>query len=437
VAPFRVRSQGRWNQSSNRWREDRRAILEFNRSLSLIVDADALMASIAARIKELFGADRILLLRSFSDNSIFTVAFSSGYEAAEHKKVQLTQNDRLAKWLQTNERVLALDQDEEVFQYLSAPESQMLQGLDVRVCAPLVALNRLNGIMLLSSTRPHWCLGKEDLTLLQMLTSLASIAFENAYLYQEQRDRLRRLYRTERLATAGELAASVAHEIRNPLTSIRSTVQYLWSSYPEGDPKRSLTQGLLAEVDRINQTLEGLLNLTRRTVLTFERLSLTKLLEESLLLVRTKAHSQSVNIVYDSISSNVYVRGDALHLKQVLLNIMLNALQAMEHGGTLEVKATLKPPAGSKNERYWAQVAILDTGCGIPADRLEKIFDPFFTTRHGGTGLGLTISYNITKQHGGELEVYSEEEKGTRVELRLPAASEFTEWNLTRSNSDC
>lgn len=418
MAPFRVRSQGSQN---HRWREDRRAILEFNRSLSLIVDADALMASIAARLKELFGADRILLLRSISDNSIFTVAFSSGYEPADHKKVQLTQNDRLAKWLQTNERVLALDQDEGVFEYLSAAESQMLQGLDVRVCAPLVALNRLNGIIFLSSTRSHWCLSKEDLSLLQMLTSLASIAFENAYLYQEQRDRLRRLYRTERLATAGELAASVAHEIRNPLTSIRSTVQYLGSNYPEGDPKRSLAHGILAEVDRINQTLEGLLNLTRRKVLTFERLSLGKLLEESLLLVRTKAHSQSVNLLYDSVSPDIYVTGDALQLKQVFLNLMLNALQAMEQGGTLAVNTTFKQPAASKNEPTRVQVAILDTGCGIPPDRLEKIFDPFFTTRHGGTGLGLTISYNIARQHGGELEVYSEEGKGTRVELRLPA----------------
>ena len=407
--------------AGRRWRDDRRAILEFNRSLSLIVDPDALTASVAARIKELFGADRILLLRPVSDGGVFHVAFSTGYDASERKGAHLRQDDRLVKWLQTNEAVLSVGRDAGVLGYLGADENALLARLKVGVCAPLLALNRLTGIMLLSSTQPGWRLGEEDLSLLQMLTSLASIAFEQAYLYQQQRDRLRKLYRTERLATAGELAASVAHEIRNPLTSIRSTVQYLLTGFAEGSPSRELTEALIGEVDRIDHAVEGLLHLTRRTEFKFERLALEQLLEESLRLVWTKARGQSVAVTYGPPPSSVQVLGDAVHLKQIFLNLLLNALQAMPDGGTLEVRVDAQTlPVGVGKEKAWARVLIADTGCGIPAQNLEKIFDPFFTSKPGGTGLGLTISYNIAQQHGGELEIYSDGARGATAELRLP-----------------
>jgi signal transduction histidine kinase len=420
VKQFLFKSQQE-EPASRRWRKDRQAILEFNRSLALIVDADALMSSVVARLRELFGTDRVIILRALAEGGMFSVAFSCGYSADELKSLHLGQQDRLAKWMQTNETILVVERDTSVFNYLSAQEREMLRHLSVCACVPLVALNRLTGMILLSSTQGSLALSDEDQGLLQMLTSLASVAFENANLYQQQRDRLRQLYRAERLAAAGELAASVAHEIRNPLTSIRSTVQYLLGEFDEEHAKRPLVEGVIAEVDRINQTVDGLLSLTRRIEFKPERLAFAQLIEQSLLLVGTKARNQSVEVLWSAPSPDVYVSGDVSQLKQLLLNLVLNALQAMPEGGRLTIELSRKRgPDGVGREKTWAEVAIKDTGCGIPADNLEKIFDPFFTTKQGGTGLGLSISYAIARQHGGELEITSREGDGTTVAVRLP-----------------
>jgi signal transduction histidine kinase len=404
-----------------RWREDRQAILEFNRSLALIADPDALMASIAARIYEIFGTDRIIILTAPTDTAAFSVAFSTGYDEQQLKELHPARRDRLAKWLLTNEVPLDINRDTNVFKYLSAAEQEMLTRLDVRVCVPLLALNRLTGMALLSSTTKGWKLNQEDISLLQMLMSQAGIAFENAFLFRQQNDRLRKLYRAERLASAGQLAASVAHEIRNPLTAIRSTVQYLLGEFNETHPKRPLVEGVLSEVDRINRTVDALLSLTRHPEFKAERIALRDLVEQSVLLLRTQAHNQSVEITLAAPASEIYVMGNPSQLKQILLNLMLNSLQAMPEGGSLTIELTvIRDSLGLHGEKSWAHISLVDTGCGIPAELLDKVFDPFFTTKQGGTGLGLSISFAIVQQHNGEFEITSGEGQGTAVSIRLP-----------------
>jgi two-component system sensor histidine kinase HydH len=164
-----------------------------------------------------------------------------------------------------------------------------------------------------------------------------------------------------------------------------------------------------------------LLSLTRRIEFKPERLALAQLIEQSLLLVGTKARNQSVEVIWSAPAPDVYVSGDVSQLKQLLLNLVLNALQAMPEGGRITIELSRKRgPDGVGREKTWAEVAIKDTGCGIPVRNLEKIFDPFFTTKQGGTGLGLSISYAIARQHGGELEITSREGDGTTVAVRLP-----------------
>jgi signal transduction histidine kinase len=415
---FRFKKHTQW-RARRRWREERQAILEFNRSLSLIADPQALMASIAARIKELFGTDRIIILRAFEGVGIFSIAFSTGFSADELKNLRLTQRDRLAKWLLVNETAMIVGCNEGVFNYLGPAERDLIMRLDLRVILPLLEMNRLTGIMLLSSSERGWKLSDDDLNLLQLLMGQASIAFENAYLYQQQRDRFRRLYRSERLAAAGQLAASIAHEIRNPLTVIRSTVQFLLGDFDKSSPKRQLFEGVIEEVDRIDRTVDGLLSLTRRTEFKPERIGLPQLIEQTLLLVRRQAENQAVSITTVFSTEELYVMGDESHLKQLFLNLILNALQAMPNGGAVEIFASRKPdlPAIS-DEKEWVEVALRDTGCGIAAENIDKIFDPFFTTKQGGTGLGLFTSYAIAREHSAELEISSQQNEGTTVTIR-------------------
>src|SRR4030095_2475961 len=176
LKPFDFRRSGR------NWRDTRKIIQDFNRSITLIADIDALIPSIVERIKEIFGADRVILLHTYPDSNVFSLAFSLGYDPEALTSWRLTQRDRLAKWLLTSETALVVEKDQGVISYLTATEREMLQRLDTRVCVPMLALNRLAGVMLLSSTQKGWDLGEEDLSLLMMLLTQAGIAFESAYL---------------------------------------------------------------------------------------------------------------------------------------------------------------------------------------------------------------------------------------------------------------
>ncbi len=410
------------NRQSGRVRRDTRQVIQdFNRSITLIADVDSLIPSIVDRIKEIFGTDRVILLHTYPGSNAFTLAFSLGYASEDLIGVHLTQGDRLAKWLLTNETALIVEQDPGVMNYLSGAERDLLGKLDTRVCVPMLALNRLTGIMLLSSTSPGWKLSEDDLNLLLTLLTQASIAFESASLSQLQRDRMRRLYRAERLATVGQLAASVAHEIRNPLTSIRSTVQYVMRDFDDNNPKRELAQGIISEVDRIDRIVDGLLSLTRRTEFTPSKISLSQLIGQSLLLIRTRAQEQNIEIRWVEPPQEIYVMADAAQFRQLVLNLVMNAMQAMPNGGRLKIDLNIgSQDVGQPRERDWAVISLTDTGCGIPPEALDRVFDPFFTTKPGGTGLGLSTCYAITKQHNGDLEISSQENKGTTVNIRLP-----------------
>jgi signal transduction histidine kinase len=409
--------------SRRNWRKTRQIIQDFHRSITLIADTDALITSIVARIKELFGTDRVILLHTYPDSRVFSLAFSMGYDAEALKDVHLTRQDRLAQWLLTNETALMVSQNQGILKYFSAAERELLERLDVRVCVPLLALNRLTGLMLLSSTQKEWGLSEEDLNLMLLLLSQASVAFEGAYLFQLQRDRMRRLYRAERLATVGQLAASVAHEVRNPLTAIRSTVQYLLRDFDENNAKRPLVEGVIAEVDRIDRTVDGLLSLTRRTEFTPSKVSLVNLISQSLLLIRTQAQERLMEISWNAPPQEVFATADVAQIKQLVLNLLMNAMQAMPDGGRLRISLSIEAqPLGSGGEKEWAAMSIGDTGHGIPAENLDKVFDPFFTTKPGGTGLGLSTCYAIAQQHGGELEISSRVNEGTTVKVRLPLA---------------
>lgn len=397
---------------------DHRVLQDFNRSVILIVDPEALQASIAARIQELFQPERILIFHSDPEKEMFALGFTSGVPAEELSGARLRRRGPLARWLLVNETCLIVPDQRGVYEYLSEDEQQLLARWQIRVCVPLIALNRLAGVIMLGSSRPDWTLSPAQLELLRLLGNQAGLALENAVLYREQQDRLRRLYRAERLAAAGQLAAGVAHEIRNPLTAIRSTIQYILHDYPEKSPKRELIYELLNEVDRIDRTVNGLLSLTRSSPFKPEPVDVVDLLEQSLVLVRVQAERQAVRIERHYDQPTFWVLGEAGQLKQVFLNLFLNALQAMPEGGTLSVSATGSSSAWSP--QGWLHITVRDTGIGIPPDDLDKVFDPFFTTKRDGTGLGLFLCYGIVQRHEGEIEIQSRVGEGTTVAIRLP-----------------
>jgi two-component system, NtrC family, sensor kinase len=395
-------------------------LTDFNRTLLLVADPDCLQASVAARLQELFDFERIVILNLDPPGLAFLAGFNSGLQAEELDGLRIRRRGRLSKWLLVNEKPLRLPQDSEIARSLDPDEQEMLARLRVSVCVPLLVLNRLTGIILLSTGRDAGGLTDSQVELLQVLAGQAGLAFENAALHLQQRDRLRRLYRAERLAAAGQLAAGVAHEIRNPLTSIRSTIQYVLPSFETSDPKRELLQELISEIDRMDRIVTDLLSLARPSPFSPANVDIIDLLDQCLLLIGAQARKQSVEIECCYELPRLFLSADQTQIKQVFLNLLLNALQAMPKAGKLSVWAGRGQSDLTGHE--FLEIRIADTGAGIAKEHLDRIFDPFFTLKKEGTGLGLSISYNLIQQHHGDIEVQSEPGRGTTVSVRLPVS---------------
>jgi two-component system sensor histidine kinase HydH len=224
--------------------------------------------------------------------------------------------------------------------------------------------------------------------------------------------------RSEKLAAVGKLAAGVAHEIRNPLSSIRGFAQFLRHALAERPKDQEYAEIMVKEVDRMNMVVTDLLTFARPTDAELTPTDMKELLEHTLKLVEADAQGRGVEI-HRNISEGLGdISVDANQVTQALLNLMLNGVQAMQEGGNLEVGAAFD--GFGSQLHIWVE----DDGPGIAADHMDKIFDPFFTTREKGTGLGLAIVHTIVENHRGEIKVESpapEKNKGTRFTISIPA----------------
>jgi signal transduction histidine kinase len=386
---------------------------EFAESLNLIEDFDQIALNLLGTIKEAVAVDRLAFFVHDADLGQFRIGASIGYAPADLKGVVLSGEDRLAKWLKVNKTFLDIRARPGVFGFLDEREKDVFLRLRLVLCFPVLSMNRLIGIVGVAERTAGEALSADQTAFLDSLMPQAGIALENALLYKEQRERYRRMLRADRLATIGELAAGAAHEIRNPLTSIKSSLQYLESRCREETEKKLLGVAL-RETDRIDETLAALLSFSRPSEIRKEPCDLVGLLEESVALVSLQARAKGVDVRTSIPPAPVVVEADGSQLKQVFLNVFLNAVQAMEGGGVLSVEAL-------RFESGRPLIRVTDTGPGIPEEALDKVFDPFFTTKKGGTGLGLSICYTIVKAHGGEIEVRSRLGEGTTVLVSLPA----------------
>lgn len=225
--------------------------------------------------------------------------------------------------------------------------------------------------------------------------------------------------RQEKLAAIGELAAGVAHEIRNPLSSIKGIASYYRDKFPAGGEDQELAGVMSEEVDRVSRVISELLELARPTKLELKPTNLHELLRHSARLIAQEAAAKKVEIVLNLPVEPVMATVDPDRLSQCLLNICLNGLQAMEHGGRL----TISCPAPVQDK---VTIEIKDNGPGIAAADLAKIFDPYFTTKPQGTGLGLAIVHKIIEAHHGQVKVRSTSGRGACFAIILPPSPPLT-----------
>ena len=222
----------------------------------------------------------------------------------------------------------------------------------------------------------------------------------------------------EKLAAVGRLAAGVAHEINNPLTGVLTFAHLLRVKENMDEQDKEDLDLIVRETKRAAEIVRGLLDFARESPVEKQRLNLNEVIRQTVRLLGNREAFQQITVREDFQADLPAVDADMNQLQQVLLNLSLNACEAMPEGGTLSIRTF----AQNGN----VLVHLTDTGCGIKKEHLEQIFEPFFSTKPPGkgTGLGLSVSYGIIRQHGGELEVQSEEGRGTTFTIVLPEADE-------------
>jgi len=230
--------------------------------------------------------------------------------------------------------------------------------------------------------------------------------------YADLRDSTDEVVRSEKLAFTGRIAASIAHEIRNPLTNVIMSVQELAQAFKSSDPRAKHVEIVLRNAERINYLITELLNCARPPKLDMRACDIHKLLENVLASTRTKIVSQKIKTVKKFTSKPAILSLDKEQMERAFLNIIINAVEAMPKAGQLTIMT-------EHNENVFT-VKIQDTGKGIPDGDIIRIFDPFFSSRQGGVGLGLTICYGVIVSHHGTIEVESKLKAGTTFTVSLP-----------------
>lgn len=229
----------------------------------------------------------------------------------------------------------------------------------------------------------------------------------------EQAETQLQLERSQKLATVGQIAAGVAHEIKNPLASIKGAFEIMGDEATSEQEKDEFRQIITNEIKRINGTVTEFLGFARPAESKTEVLDLEDVLRTSIKQMETQAAAAGISI-HDTIDRRVRIVGDRERIHQMMLNVLLNAIQASEKGSVVEVSLSERDPK-------LAVINVKDSGAGMSEEDLGRVFEPFFTTNPSGTGLGMAIVKSIVESHMGDITVKSEIKQGTEVEITLPS----------------
>jgi signal transduction histidine kinase len=302
-------------------------------------------------------------------------------------------------------------------------EIKVLEALKCELCIPLISKHQIRGILSLTEKTSSLPFTDSDLEFLSVLTGQFTSAVENAILYESQKNmnlELRRtqkqLIQSEKLAALGRLSASIAHEINNPLGIIKNYLLILSESMKNNATSQSNLKLVKEEVDRIARTVKSLLEFCRPKSENMSILDIVEIINQTVFLVEKQFIKEKCVIKKDLPQSLPQVKGFNDEIKQVFLNLLMNAKDSMPQEGEILVSA--------RQNEDTVEIEFSDTGCGIPEENISRLFEPFFTTKEEGkgTGLGLWICYEIIQRHSGTI-VAKRKDKGTSFLITLPIVS--------------
>jgi signal transduction histidine kinase len=309
------------------------------------------------------------------------------------------------------------------FQNLSSPEYADVidlprdHGLHSLLAAPLLFEGEAIGVLGAFTDQPHR-FNNDEKRLLGALASLGAVAIQNSRLYARVFQSEESLRKNERLTTLGLIAAEIAHEIRNPLTVIKLLYGYLNLDFPADDPRRKDTRVISEKLDQLEAIVTRVLNFAKAPSSLHSRWPVVEIIEDTIVLIRLKLAQGKIRLHFQPPSPSPVVDGHKGQLQQVLLNLLLNAMQVMPDGGEITVRCATE----ERNGLTAVNIDITDTGRGIPEAIRDRMFDSFLSGRPDGTGLGLAIVERILRSHHGGIAVLATSPQGTTMRVTLPLA---------------
>jgi signal transduction histidine kinase len=399
----------------------RETLGKFSRAMVTILDLQSLSKKIVETITQTMGIEKA---------SLFVIDEErGGYRLLESRNVAvalfplaLPKGDPLPQYLQHLGEIILRD---ELVKGSHVPELegvvQTMSRLEAEVSIPLISKGHLIGIINLSHKFNREVCSHDDLELLSTLANQTTIAIENAKLVEDLKKSKSYIRRADRLASLGTLTAGLAHEIRNPLVAIKTLTQLLPERLEDEEFRNHFLRIASGEVDRISSLVNELLEFARPSDPKFELADINNILDGMILLISTETKKKQISVLKEFSPNLPAVHVDQEQIKQVFLNILLNAIEATLPTGTVVVRTRSFIKSGDEPH---VQVEFTDTGCGIPPEYLEDIFTPFFTTKNKGSGLGLSISNQIIQDHRGYIHVESKVNTGTSFYVNLPVDQE-------------
>ncbi len=390
------------------------------------LDRDTLISKIAARTEDIVRAETVAIsMIDKSDRMLKYVGVFGNRATLIREQEMPIESGGIYNWLVSYGAPLLIVNAAEDFRL----EGHLMTSLGIRsiMVAPLWSSNTMTGLLTVINRKDGRSFDKRDLRLFTVFSNLASAALQNASLYSDLKlkmDELKtaqeQLVRSTKMAAIGELSANVAHEINNPLTSVLGYTTYLLKTLDISDSQRKILGMMEQETLRVRRIIRNLLDFARERPIRVFPEDIAIPLKETVALVQGIAHESSVVISEELPPQPVLVKMDHNEIKQVFINIVTNALQAMPRGGQLRI--ILRPDGKGTVVAQFA-----DTGMGIAPENLDRIFEPFFSTKENGdgTGLGLSISYRIIQNHGGRIEAESTVGKGTTFRIYLPQHQDY------------
>ena len=420
-------------------------LLAVSAALLVTHDIEAIMGLIVQRAVQLFpgASGALLFLAEEESNDLKLRAASSSPPGG--LTAQPGQGPAGRAFLSPRAMLLVGAEFELALEELDPPQITWLEQL-LQPWPPVSALlaplrfetQRLGALVLYGGTHAHMFIPR-DLPFVQALADLAAVAIaetsqrERARLLQrnltqtqslhaETQARLdtaqAQLLQSAKLAAVGELAASVAHEINNPLYAARNSLYLVEQDLPPGAPQRQFLEIAQSELGRIARIITRMRDFYRPTRAELEPTTINDVLMATVDLVQTHLRHGQVTVTTDLADDLPEMTAHTDQIRQVFLNLMLNACDAMPNGGTLRITSHARPASADQPADIVVQIA--DTGVGIAPEHRKHLFEPFYTTKAQGTGLGLAISAHIITQHSGQIEVASEVGVGTTFTVRLP-----------------